>query len=246
MGAWNRIMERRVKPELLDELPAHDLGAVGSRRDLQRLNAWMGNCGIMTRSLHSASNGHMPGRITELGAGDGRFLLRVARRLSEWKGARAMLLDRHDVISPKTRQAFEALGWDVEFLQADVLEWLRQPAIAACDAMIANLFLHHFSDAQLAQLLRRVAARISLFIAIEPRRSVWSLAFSRGLWLLGCNRVTRYDAPISVHAGFSGNDLSRLWPADDGWFLQERRAGAFSHLFVAQRNPRSPQGSRFP
>jgi hypothetical protein len=55
------------------------------------------------------------------------------------------------------------------------------------------------------------------------------------LWAIGCNAVTRHDATVSVRAGFSGNELSALWPADSGWQLTERRAGFFSHVFVARR-----------
>ena len=101
--------------------------------------------------------------------------------------------------------------------------------------MTANLFLHHFPEAQLAELLRAAARLARVFIAVEPRRSARVLFFSRLLGLIGCNQVTRHDAPISVRAGFAGHELSRLWPAGQGWSLQERPAGWFSHLFIAQR-----------
>jgi hypothetical protein len=101
--------------------------------------------------------------------------------------------------------------------------------------MLANLFLHHFHEAQLAELLRGAARQTRVFIAAEPRRSPRSLLFSRLLCLIGCNRVTRHDAPVSVRAGFTGSELLRLWPDGQGWTLQERPAGWFSHLFVAQR-----------
>lgn len=45
----------------------------------------------------------------------------------------------------------------------------------------------------------------------------------------------RHDARTSVRADFTEDDLSALWPAGDGWRLKERRAGLFSHRFVAQR-----------
>jgi hypothetical protein len=64
----------------------------------------------------------------------------------------------------------------------------------------------------------------------DPRRSARSLLFSRLLWVIGCNQVTRHDAVVSIRAGF---ELSRLWPADQSWTLQENPAGWFSHLFVA-------------
>ena len=221
---------------MLDELPPADRRAVRSRDDLQRVNAWMGNCGIMTRALRSTCQGLMARRMVELGAGDGRFLLRVARRLCPgWRGTSAVLVDRLKIIAPETRQGFETLGWRMESLEADALDWLAQPAAPAWDAMVANLFLHHFHEVQLAGLFRAVARSARVFVALEPRRSARGLFFSRWLWLIGCNQVTWHDALVSVRAGFAGRELSRLWPADPGWTLQEEPVGWFSHLFVARR-----------
>ena len=229
-------MDRCIKPELLDELPWDDPSAVRSRKDLLRVNAWMGNSGIIARALRSICHRPTARRLVDLGAGDGKLLLRVARQLSaEWRGTSAVLLDRRNIVSPETRQAFAALGWAVTLVEAEALDWLRQPDAPACDAMVVNLFLHHFPAAQLAELLRAASRMTCAFIAVEPRRSARILFFSRLLRLIGCNRVTRHDAPISVCAGFTGQELSQLWPAGQGWSLQERPAGWSSHLFVAQR-----------
>lgn len=233
---FDEKMQRCVEPEWLDDLPPADARAVRSRKDLRRVNAWMGNCGTMARALGSTCEGRMSRRLVELGAGDGRFLLRVARLLpADWQGTRAVLLDRLKVASPETRRDFEALGWHAEMVQAEALDWLARPVAPGCDVMVANLFLHHFPDAHLAGLLRTASRQARVFIAVEPRRSRLSLLFSRLLWLIGCNQVTRYDAPVSVHAGFTGKELSRRWPAGEDWTLKERPAGWFSHLFIAQR-----------
>jgi len=229
-------MERCIRPEWLDELPPEDPLAVRSRRDLLRVNAWMGNCGLMARALHSTCDGPVARRLVELGAGDGKLLLRVARRLSaDWQGTSAVLLDRWNVVSPETHHAFAALGWRTAALEADALAWLRQSAAPAWDTIVANLFLHHFPSAQLAELLCAAASLARVFIAIEPRRSARGIFFSRLLGLIGCNRVTRHDAPVSVCAGFTGTELSQLWPTGPGWSLRERPAGWFSHLFIARR-----------
>jgi hypothetical protein len=74
-----------------------------------------------------------------------------------------------------------------------------------------------------------------MFVAIEPRRAAWPLFCSRLLWAIGCGKVTRHDAVISVRAGFSGNELSDLWPDKNNWELTEQPAGAFSHLFIARK-----------
>ena len=86
----------------------------------------------------------------------------------------------------------------------------------------------------MAELFALAARRTQAFIACEPRRSTLALAGSRLLGVVGCNDVTRHDAVVSVRAGFSGRELSALWPAAGGWKLDERARGPFSHAFVAR------------
>jgi hypothetical protein len=153
-----------------------------------------------------------------------------------WNGTTAVLVDRHSVVSAETQQDFGAQGWRLEVIEADVFDWLSRPTVGFCDAVVANLFLHHFSGAQLTRLLAEAARLANAFVAIEPRRAVWPLTCSHMVWMIGCNRVTQNDAPTSVRAGFAGRELSRLWPADGRWSLEERRAGWCSHVFIARRS----------
>ena len=120
-------------------------------------------------------------------------------------------------------------------MPADALEWLSKCDIRS-DLVLTNLFLHHFSHEELRNLLRGVARLTPAFLALEPRRSWWSLAVSRMVGCIGCNRVTRHDAPASVRAGFDGQELSDLWSCSNDWTLQEQRAGWFSHTFLASRS----------
>jgi hypothetical protein len=229
-------MERRIDPEWLDELPAEDPGAVGSRRDLQRLNALMGNAGTVAGQLQRVFRSQKPATLVELGAGDGRLMLGVARRLSiPWRQTGALLVDRQPVVLEEVARGFEELGWTSRWLRADALDLVRQPPTEPWGATIANLFLHHLSEAQLRGMFRDLAKRTRAFIAVEPRRSTFALAASRLVRFLGCNQVTRHDAPVSVRAGFTGRELSALWPEDGQWRLREGSAGWFSHLFVAER-----------
>jgi hypothetical protein len=223
-------VKRIVQPELLDTLPPDDLRAVHSRRDLRRVNAWMRNHSIMASALKNNLNGQAPKKITELGAGDGNFLLRVAKKIN-LPGVNATLLDLQKNVSTQTLATFSKLGWCAELVIADVFDWPQSSG----EIVVANLFLHHFENERLAELLRIISERAKLFVAVEPRRAPLPLFFSRLLWAIGCNDVTRHDATISVRAGFSGSELSALWPDKQNWRLTERRAGLFSHLFIAQK-----------
>lgn len=225
-------MKRIVQTELLDTLPVGDPRAVRSRRDLCRVNGWMRQHNLMADALKNALNGHAPGHITELGAGDGKFLFRVAQKISpRWPNVSATLLDLQKSVTPETLVDFAVLGWRAEAVVADVFDRTQ----ISSDVVIANLFLHHFADARLTELFRLISQHAQLFIALEPRRAAWPLFCSRLLWVIGCNDVTRHDAVVSVRAGFSGTELSALWPDKQNWQLTEQRAGPFSHLFIARK-----------
>ena len=240
-------MVRDVQPELLDGLAPTDPRARRSRRDLQRLNWWMGNAAFLGGALASGWQGPPPDMITELGGGDGTLLVRVLSGMAEWPrravpaavagpkqgGGRVILVDRYDLVAVETRRRFAGLGWAVKTFAADVFDWLA--TAPAQQVVVANLFLHHFSAGQLGAMFGAIAQRAELFVAVEPRRSRLAAWFSRCVGMIGCGPVTRYDAPASVRAGFARGELTGLWPVDSDWILSERGAGLFGHLFLARR-----------
>lgn len=215
---------RVLVPELLDTLPADDPAAIRSRRDLARINGVMRQSAIMARALAACPP---PKILADLGSGDGRFLLSVAKRLAKrWPGVTALICDRQDILGDHTRLAFARLGWRCEVRRGDIFETLPE-----ADIITANLFLHHFDDAALARLLAAAAGRTRAFIACEPRRNAFAILGARLVWALGANHVTRHDALASVRAGFTSRELSALWP--QGWRTDERSGFPFSHVFTA-------------
>ncbi len=230
-------MPRCLEPEWLDELPPHDPRAIRSRHDLRRVNTLMMNTAIVARALDCAFQASPSRTIIEIGAGDGTFMFRLAKRNTvRWRDMQVVLLDRQDIVSSGMREKFSSLGWQAEVVIADAFEWLARPVDQVFDVMLANLFLHHFDDTKLRSLLSLVARRTRMFVACEPRRSAWALVGSRLLGVIGCNDVSRHDAVISVRAGFDGQELSALWPADRAWTRQEGARGLFSHCFIAVRD----------
>jgi SAM-dependent methyltransferase len=221
---------RTLEPEILDLLAADDPRARASRRDLARINFIMRQQTIMANQLRALAP---PRRLADLGSGDGRFLLGVARRMAaHWPQVTVLIVDRQDIVSAQTRAGFAALGWKCASVTGDIFAVL--PHLDA-EIITANLFLHHLDDAALRQLLSLVAQRARGFVACEPRRSLPALLASRMVFALACNDVTRHDAVASVRAGFVGRELSQRWPAA-GWQTREGLALPFTHFFLARRD----------
>ncbi len=240
------IAQRRVEPEWLDTLVPDDPRAIRSRADLRRIHRLMAARSLLGRPLLRLLAQAPDAPLLELGAGDGALALCLARGLSLCSPGRTLrLLDLQPSIAADTHAALHRLGWAVEVIRADVLQWLPAGQASANHGgerpiVFANLFVHHFCGERLQALLTGIAATAQAFVCLEPRRSTTALAGSRLLAVLGCNDVTRHDAVISVRAGFAGRELSDAWPDPHGWHLDEGAAGPFGHRLVATR--REPRG----
>ncbi len=230
---WNAT--RCVEREWLDVLEPDDLRAIRSRKDLKKINAWMLQSYIMKRALIKSCHNGTPRTLLDLGSGDGTFMLRVARRLvPHWQNVTVILLDRQNIVSTDTVQHFRALRWNAESIAADVFDYLEQAAPSEIDVITVNLFLHHFMQQELIQLLALAAQRSRILVACEPRRAAFALLASRLSWAIGCSDMTRDDAETSVRAGFNGRELSAAWPKESGWQLREQPAMLFTHCFSAR------------
>ncbi|HTD86845.1 MAG TPA: hypothetical protein VK850_09745 [Candidatus Binatia bacterium] len=209
---------RVLEAELLDVLPATDERARHSRRDLRKLNRIMAHRQHMFHMMRNAPFD----RLVDLGSGDGQFALNVAQSLK--RPCRLVFVDQQRVP-----------GAPADLIVSDVMGFLRGMERQSGSALMANLFLHHFTDDGLRELFLEASQKVDWFFACEPRRSRLSLVAIGLLPLIGCNAVTRHDAAASIRAGFVGQELSSLWPQTDTWKLTERECGFASHCFMASR-----------
>ncbi|HSM79916.1 MAG TPA: hypothetical protein VLT57_19900, partial [Bryobacteraceae bacterium] len=91
-------------------MPAEDPRAIRARRDLRRVNAFMGNARIMARLLADSLAHQVPRTIAEIGAGDGTFLLQVARRIGpRLSGINVLLIDQQKLLSGSTAAGLQQL-----------------------------------------------------------------------------------------------------------------------------------------
>lgn len=233
--------KRIVRPELLDHLEPDDPRARRSRSDLQRVHRAMASVAILGRAIQELQLRRAPQHILELGGGDGTLLLRIAKLMNvRWPAVSVTLLDRHNLVTATTRDAFARMGWSLQALCSDMLQWAKEPVVHRYDLGLCTLFLHHFDVLQLPALLTATAARVDAFVACEPRRNALARAGSHLVGMLGANAVTRNGAVTSVAAGFGAREITAAWPAPaTDWNLKECWAPPFTHCFTAVRKAAS-------
>ena len=213
-------MQRRVEPELLDTLPAHDPAARRSRRELRLINTIMGNHRWLARELRRSIRPSW--RVLELGAGDGAF------------GAQLVaggICEPGQLIGFDLAPRPDAWPEESEWTCGDVLVGDMPQA----EIVVANLFLHHLRPEALAQLGARLPAKCRILLANEPARR--RLHIMQGLLLSVfalLSRVTRHDMRVSIRAGFLGDELPRALGIG-GWKCESSATFLGAHRLCAER-----------
>lgn len=179
-------MIRKLTPEILDGLPADDPGAMRSRRDLQRINGFMGNESWILAQIPASTS-----QITELGAGDGGLLEKIHRKFPQTPTSAIELM-------PRPAGLPKAIAWT----QADIFD---APMENSGGTVIANLFLHHFTDEQLTSLGQGLATYDTIIIN-EPLRARLPQFLGKLASPL-VNAITRHDMRVSIEAGFIEGEI---------------------------------------
>jgi 2-polyprenyl-3-methyl-5-hydroxy-6-metoxy-1,4-benzoquinol methylase len=197
------MVERVVKPEILDSLDAADPAAIRSRRDLRLINWFMRGEPWILQQLSEFDN---LSKVVEIGAGDGHLASLVKKKFPNVEVIAVDLLDRPVGISKE-------------------IQWRSEDAlISDCydsdTVVIANLFIHHLDEDGLWNLGEKMSNCRGL-ITSEPHR-YWFSKLLGYLIFPFVNRVTRHDMIVSIEAGFRFGELAGLMNVD--WHWDERAA----------------------
>jgi SAM-dependent methyltransferase len=187
---------RILQPELLDTLPAEE--ARPSLNDLVRINKyWGGHSTLRKLVQHSIPVGEQVS-LLDVGAATGD----MGQRLREWRPQVQVTsldyIESHLAGGSGTRVAADAFALPF--------------APRSFDYVFSSLFLHHFTDNQVVELLSgfgRVARRKVLIIDLW-RHPVPYYFISQTRWLFGWDPVTVHDGAISVEAAFDPRELVDL------------------------------------
>jgi hypothetical protein len=186
---------RLIRPEILDNLPLEQKR--NSLRDLTRLNR---------------QSGHRPLRrlLAEILAPDTRYTLLDVGAASGDMGSYITSLYSGVTVTSLDYRPDHIAGAPQPRIVADafLLPFQRR----TYDFVFSSLFLHHFSDSAVVQLLSEMGrvARQGVLALDLYRHPIAYYFVPATRWLFGWDPITVHDAPISVEAAFRPSELSTL------------------------------------
>lgn len=196
-------MRRSVTPELLDDDLGTPLELAASLTDLRHINQWFGGTSTTVALLARVYRELDVERLSllEIGAGRGYVPLAARRKLAN----RGLSLDVTLLDRRWTHLAFQ----EAPAVAGDAMQ--LPFADDSYDVVSSTLFAHHFDPPALRDLCReaiRVARRAVVINDLVRSRIHLALVYL-GLPLFR-SRITWHDAPASVSAAYTADEMGML------------------------------------
>ena len=203
---------RATETEFLDQPDCEPALAAASYRFMETINGRFGGIRVVRHFLATETAGRqfpIPLRILDIGSGSCDIPLAVSR----WARAHDMPLHftcletsgpAADIARGQVARAGDPA---VQLLQEDV--FTHQPA-EPYDFAVASMCFHHFSDAQILALLRRLRGFVRRGVLINDLRRSRLASLAVRVPLVGAPAGVRHDALLSIRRGFDISELTAL------------------------------------
>lgn len=208
-------MQRRNRPEMMDQPHVEEAELANDLRNLAWINALLGGIAVIRAHLPPRGRGERtaadeaerrsaPLIVLDVATGGGdipRWLIRHRRPLD------LLAADLHPQMLQLARRW--SAGLPIRFLRCDARQLpFRDRSI---DVVLCSLMLHHLAEPDAVIALRELA-RVTRrrLIVNDLRRSRVAYLLIWGITRFSRNRLTRYDSPVSVERAFSPAELEAL------------------------------------
>lgn len=195
-------MKRVVIPELLDDDAGSAAEVAASLADLGRINRWFGGVRVLSRLVErvAARSGRRELTLLDVAGARGELPARAAAALRR-KNIRleTTVLDRATThLGPGNRSV---VGNALALPFRD----------ASFDLVSSSLFVHHLEPGEVRQFVNQ-ALRVSRLAVLinDIRRHPVHLALVYAGMPLYRSRLTRHDAPISIHRAYTPEEVRDL------------------------------------
>jgi SAM-dependent methyltransferase len=181
--------------------------------DLKYVNKWLGGNKVTLDGIEKLLRGNSkkePITILDIGCGDGQ-LLRNCAKYAENNGLKLKCIGldfNKNILEYAENQSKDFPN--IKFQKVDV--FLEEELIPNCDIAVCTLFLHHFSDESIAELLKILLKKSNNGLVINDlQRS--RIAFN--LFKIVSNLflktdTAKHDGLVSIARGFKKDELEHI------------------------------------
>ena len=207
------LRHRATAEELMDDLSLASDDLRRNLDELETINTWLGGYAPVLDALEQLRPQFPTGRplrLADLGSGGGDTLRHMAR----WARRHRIPVELIGIDANKFMLEYAAgkaqTFPEISFQQYDIFspEFQRQ----SFDIITCSLFLHHFPDETLTQLLAQCRTQATIGVIINDLHR-HPLAYYSIKWitrLFGGSHLVQNDAPLSVARAFSRQDWQHL------------------------------------
>lgn len=207
-----KFSQRSTEKELMDDLDCSGEELAQTLRELKTINKWLGGNYVTTNGLSKIFNRYPQQSYTvaDIGCGGGDMI----RVMDNWaKNHKKQLnftgIDANRNIIDLARVRLSDIP-EVIFEVQNVFE--TDFSEEKVDVSTCTLFTHHFTDNELAGLLKSLKAKSSLGIVINDLHRHWFAFYSIKFLtsLFSKSAMVRNDASLSVLRSFSKEDWENI------------------------------------
>lgn len=206
--------KRSYEPEIMDDLDMQGEELAATLRQLAMVNRWLGGLNVVLQGVKRllATQKTFPKalKIIDIGCGGGEVL----RLIADWARKKNIKTELIGIDANAFTIAHAAnLSKDypeITFLQMNVFE--ADFAAMDYDIALCCLFLHHFTETEIVQILKTItnSARIGIVINDLQRSALAHFLFDLVTRVLGASKMVRYDGKLSIRRAFNKKELHEL------------------------------------
>lgn len=204
---------RSQQLEIMDdaELSGDSLATV--LNDLKKVNTLLGGFsitldGVETLVLNSPKTTSLT--LLDLGCGDGESLRKSAQFMRKQQRTMKFIgVDMNEHILEIAKEKSKDYP-EISYLKLNILEKNQQ--LPNFDIATCNLFLHHFSEHQIIELLNKLIKQGKRGVVINDlRRSKLAFQLFKGFGLLFMkSKIAKHDGLVSIARAFKRKELEKM------------------------------------
>jgi ubiquinone/menaquinone biosynthesis C-methylase UbiE len=181
--------------------------------DLKYVNKWLGGNKVTLDGIEKLLRGNSkkePITILDIGCGDGQLLRNCAKH-AENNGLKLKCIGldfNKNILEYAENQSKDFPN--IKFQKVDV--FLEEELIPNCDIAVCTLFLHHFSNEKIEELLKILLKKSNNGLVINDlqRSRIAFNLFKIVSKLFLKTKTAKYDGLVSIARGFKKDELEHI------------------------------------